>query len=540
MKKLLIVFVSFIAILVTSCKKDSLDLVNPNQPGLVSMQVEEGFVKAAYGVYNSLRAVNAGGNWYYYTWFTQWLHNIMGDVTVSQVGNFGIRWANQPARIIRPGGAVLLPPVGGTQIEELDKLNARAVGSDNIQFHEWVWAYALIGHCNLLLSIVDKVEFRGDATTITTKRNTYKAWLYFWKGHAYSRLGSIYKVGIIANEYGQLSNVYVPNTQLVAEATRNFDLAKAILAAIPNDNATYAQVFDQLIPSHFKVGRGGVLTPQMFVRTINTFMARNILVNKPVGELTATDLNAIEALANLGVNATDRVFTIRSASTNCLVYETTWSQRRLNLAWERVSERFVQDIRPGDLRYTRNIRVLGTAIVNPQGRHFHYGTRFFLNDIATGGNWMSATAGLAEGYINSTFEENQLMLAEVKIRRGQIDAGLAHIDAVRSFQNAGLPPLVGAGLNQAAALEELRSERRVALFLRGLSFYDLRRAGVLKPIAQGGGRTNANVVFEGGVVEACTIEYLFKEWWDVPANESDFNPVTTGAKSLNPNIINPL
>jgi hypothetical protein len=540
MKKILIVFISFLAILVTSCKKDSLDLINPNEPGVESMKTEEGFVKAAYGVYNSLRAVSAGNNWYYYTWFTQWLHNIMGDVTVSSVGNFGIRWANQTARIIRPSGAVVLPPVGGRQPAELDALNARSFGSDNVQAHEWIWAYSLIGHCNLLLSIMDDVPFRGDAATVTTKKDTYKAWLLYWKGHAYSRLGSIYKQGVITNEYGSVSTTYVPSTALITEANRNFNEAKTILTAIPDGNATYSDVFGKLIPPHFKAGKGGVLTPQMFVRTINTFLARNILVNKSISALTPGDLDAIEALANTGVNATDKVFTIRSASTNCLVYESTWSQRRLNLAWERVSERFVQDIRAGDLRRTRNIMTLADPIVSPNGRGYQYGTRYQLRDVTAGGDWMSATAGSAEGYMAGTYEENQLMLAEVKIRKNQVEQGLAHIDAVRTYQNAGLAPLVGTGLNQAAALEELRSERRVALFLRGLSFYDYRRAGVLKPIAQGGGRTNANVVFEAGVVDACTIEYDYKEWWDVPANETDFNPITTGAKSLNPNLINPL
>ena len=137
-----------------------------------------------------------------------------------------------------------------------------------------------------------------------------------------------------------------------------------------------------------------------------------------------------------------------------------------------------------------------------------------------------------------TYEENQLMLAEIKIRRGDVEQGLAHIDAVRTYQNSGLPALVGTGKTQAQALEELRSERRVGLFLKNTAFYDARRWGVLKPLSQGGGRTNAVVVFTGGTPYNCTIEYNYKEWWDVPANERDFNPgVLRSAK--NPGYIQP-
>ena len=83
------------------------------------------------------------------------------------------------------------------------------------------------------------------------------------------------------------------------------------------------------------------------------------------------------------------------------------------------------------------------------------------------------------------------MLAEVKIRQGNTDAGLAHIDAVRNYQNAQLAAVAGTGLSQAQALEELRRERRIGLFLKGTPFYDARRWGLLKPLAQGGGRHNA-------------------------------------------------
>jgi len=152
-----------------------------------------------------------------------------------------------------------------------------------------------------------------------------------------------------------------------------------------------------------------------------------------------------------------------------------------------------------------------------------YGTRYGAVD---GGDYASWEPGFCEIPMACSYEETQLMLAEVKIRKNQIEAGLAHIDAVRDYQNAQLDAVANTNLNKDEALEELRKERRIGLFLKGTSFYDARRWGVLKPLSQGGGRQNANVVVaSNGTVEPCTINYNYLEWWDVPANETDFNPI---------------
>ncbi|MBE0674795.1 MAG: RagB/SusD family nutrient uptake outer membrane protein [Bacteroidales bacterium] len=538
MKKLL--FILSIGILAVACQKESLELVNPNEPTLETFKTEVGFEKASRGIYRCMRStLTPTGDWYYFIWFTQWAHNVMGDATVSSVGNFGIRWANQTSQIIRSDATVYTPPTGGSQPQELNIRNSRDFGSDNVQSFEWMPMYSLIGYCNLLLSIVDEVDFSGDEAVVTLKKNSYKAWLYWWKGFAYSRIGSIHSQALIADTYGEVPTEYVDRHAIIDEANRNFILAKDILGSISDDNANYSTIIGALIPSHFQVGKGGIITPSMMTRNINTYMARNILVNKYAADLTTTDLNAIEALANTGMNSTDKTFTVRSFENDddCFVFQTTWSAYRLNLVWERVSERLIQDFRPGDNRYTRNVYTLATPVVNPSGRGYQYSTRFALTSIDNGGDFMSLTAGLAEIPMACSYEENQLMLAEVKIRRGEVEAGLAHIDNVRNYQNAALAPLVGTGLNQAQALEELRSERRIGLFLKNVAFYDARRWGILKPLSQGGGRTNANVVFTGGVVDNCTIEYNYKEWWDVPANESDFNPVTPAAAKKPGNLM---
>ncbi|WP_238200691.1 RagB/SusD family nutrient uptake outer membrane protein [Capnocytophaga canimorsus] len=520
MKKIIILvtLVSFFA----SCSKESLELYNPNEPGTESLATEEGIQKAAYGVYNPMRDSDD----YYYYWFVLTNHNIMGDVTTVSAGNFGWRYVNQVASITRPNGVVVTPPVGGTQVKMLEQFNSRDQGNNNPSAHEWVPMYGVIGHTNLMLSVLDDVQFTGTASEIATKKNTYKAWFLWWKAFAYSRIGSIYSKGLITDQYNKLVGNYVSNAEVLAEAKKVFTEAKNILSTINESDDTYKEIMNSLIPSHLKSGNGGFISPGMFVRNINSYLARNILVNKYASELTQAELTEVEMLTNEGIKATDKIFTVRSNADDdlCLVYTTAWSPYRLLAGWENISERLVQDFKNGDNRFERNIALRGSAIYNPRGRGLSYGTRYQAVD---GGDYASSTAGSVEIPIACSYEENQLMLAEVKIRNNNVNDGLTHIDAVRNYQNAQLPNVSGMGLTKEQALEELRKERRVGLFQKGVAFYDARRWGILKPVAQGGGRQNANVVVDGnGTVEPCTIDYTYKEWFDVPAQETDFNPVS--------------
>ena len=62
---------------------------------------------------------------------------------------------------------------------------------------EWAYMYQLNNACNGILAAVDGItNYTGDAAT---KKNTLKAWAYWWKGWAYSRIGSLYYAGIINN-----------------------------------------------------------------------------------------------------------------------------------------------------------------------------------------------------------------------------------------------------------------------------------------------------------------------------------------------------
>ena len=138
-----------------------------------------------------------------------------------------------------------------------------------------------------------------------------------------------------------------------------------------------------------------------------------------------------------------------------------------------------------------------------------------------------------------TYEENALMLAEAYIQTGNTDQGLDYVDQVRGYQNAGLAAVSGTGLNLDQEKEELRRERRVGLYTRGLAFFDARRGGVTAAAADGGGRANAIVYVPGQFLNSaqdqalpCFIEYDYMDYWDVPQNELDFNSPATGSPSV--------
>ena len=85
-------------------------------------------------------------------------------------------------------------------------------------------------------------------------------------------------------------------------------------------------------------------------------------------------------------------------------------------------------------------------------------------------------------------------------------------------------------------IEELRKERRIGLFLRGLAFFDARRWGVTEPVSAGGGRDNAIVLVpadKNGTSSPlplpCQMDYRYLDYWDVPLNELDFNAPAIGS-----------
>jgi hypothetical protein len=399
--------------------------------------------------------------------------------------------------------------------------------------------YSLNNSNNLVLELVEKVPFLGDAET---KKNTIKAWAYWWKGFAYSRIGSTYYAGLINNTANKTNGAYVPKEQIIAEANSNFDKAAEILSTLAFNDA-YQATLGKLIPSFNQTGKGGVLSPAMWIRNINTMKARNILVNTPTSTMTSAQWNEILTLTNNGITSSDLVFTGRSNENGDFISATSGAIAPKSTGnpgsgiTYKISERLIQEFKTGDKRLANNFKQLTSPWRGESSRGNAFNTRW---ELLNGGNGLSGVvvmssreAGQYELYLASTYEENQLMKAEAKIYTSDIDGGLAIIDQLRTAQGAGLAAVSSTGLSLAQAKEELRRERRIVMAFRGLSFYDARRWGVTKDVSAGGGRTGAIVVNNSGVVSTnATINYNYLDYWDVPDNELTYNPAASGSTAV--------
>lgn len=540
MKKIKLLSMLVLLASVLSCK-DQLDVKNPNQPTTGSANSESGLINLAQGaIYvNGFLTVKYGG--FYGGFFGDPFsyHEIMGDVVGVEAANQRLNEIGVANYVILDNGTRVKNPNSPTlQLDMLRQVNINANASDNPLYYEWAYMYSLNSGANNVLALVDKTPFTGDAES---KKNALKAWAYWWKGYAYGRIGSLYYAGIINDLAVGTNNNFVSKEAIIAESNANYDKAAAALSAV-SSVADYSAVIGKIIPTFFQVGKGGILTPDMWKRNINSMKARNMLVNTTVKNMTAGQWASIIALAKDGVAATDYVFTARSNETSDFISATGSTPSALATGTTKttsfkVSERLVQDFKPGDKRLENNFAIETNPWIGNNDRGNIFNTRYGLID---GGKGLAGVVVLGnkavgeyEFYMATTYEENQLTLAEALINTGDVEGGLKIIDAIRKLQGAGLAAVAGKGLSLAAAREELRSERRVVLPFRGLAFYDARRWGVIDDVAVGGGRTGAVVVDKAGVVSKnATINYNFLDYWDVPANELAYNKAGDGSVAV--------
>jgi starch-binding outer membrane protein, SusD/RagB family len=540
MKKIqIILFATILFSSIVSCKKQ-LEVKNPNQPTPESATSEAGIIALSQGgIYrNGFRDLKYSDGVYGFFWSGAiGFHEMMGDAIQVEAANAFINQIGCPDKVTLDNGTVVLNPNSPKTQKALirDVVNFNSNQGQNTLYYEWAYMYSMINACNSILDIVEKTTFPSEPAT---KKATIQAWANWWKGFAYARIGSIYYAGVINNTAGATNSNYVAKEAIIAESNRVLDLATTALNAATN-TAAYNEVLGKLIPSFCQVGKGGILTTDMWKRNINTLKARNILVNTPTATMTAAQWASIITLTNNGVLATDKIFTGRSNTAGDFLAPTSGtvaSKVQNALAGGntyKLSERLVQDFKAGDRRFTNNIAQTVTWIGNgDRGQVFN--TRYRLINKGTGlvgvKVYTNTDAGGEETFLASSYEENELMKAEALINTNSLDAGLALIDAVRNSQGAGLAAVTGTGLTLAQAKEELRRERRVALPFIGLSFSDARRWGVIKAVANGGGRTGAVVITGTGAVNInATIEYNFLDYWDVPDNELVYNPPATGS-----------
>ncbi|MDJ1502259.1 RagB/SusD family nutrient uptake outer membrane protein [Xanthocytophaga agilis] len=539
--------------------KDQLDVGNPNEPTVEqNVTTQSGLVSLAQGgVY--INGFYNGDGWLGNSYFSlPWGYNeLLADNLGADASNNQITTVGVPDYMIFDDGTKVTNP--SPSIGILRTYNSRpATGAgNNPTYYQWLNMYALNNSCNVVLSQLDNITFTGDATT---KANTFKAWCYWWKGYAYASIGSMYYSGLIIEDVSGTNSVsnsnYVLHDVIIEKSNEYFKLAATTLDGI-STISDYNEVLGQLIPEFCQVGNGGVLSPEMWKRSINTMLARNILVNKlspfvngnpnatitksSTTTMTASDWNEVLTYATNGIKEGDYVFTGRSASANGFFTASGGTAASLTAGVNttstfKISERFIQNFKPGDKRFTNNF-VQTTTYKN----NYSFTTRHSLVDGGNGeaGVYMygSKTVGEYEVFIGGSYEENALMLAEANIRLGNINEGLEYIDDVRDYMGAGVAPVAGTGLSLTGALTELVKERRVALIFRGLSFFDNRRWGWIYDISNGGGSYGNTVATAGGAIFTnTTINYNFLDYWDVPADESVLNPSTSEVPTKNPNF----
>ncbi|MGB5941409.1 MAG: RagB/SusD family nutrient uptake outer membrane protein [Leeuwenhoekiella sp.] len=504
-----------------SCSDAELDVANPNSPTFDAVETESGLNQLASGVYA------ASGNFYH--WITFAYHEAMGDAIYIPWGNWSFRWVNQPTSITLDDGTVITPPQEGAQGESLELRNTRTQGTDNAFANPWRTMYATNNSSNLILRLVETTEFSGDAET---KKSVYRAWGYFWKGYVYSRIGSLYTAGLIIDEANTTNNNYVSNEDILTEAAKNFELAKDELNSISGSITaiTSSIIPSNLVPSSFRgQSAGTTLTKEGWIRNINTMLARNILVNTKVSNMTSAQWDEILELTNQGLQPSDYVFVMKQDGNNYEITTTVNARVSTDYGWHFLSERLVQDFKEGDDRYVDNVQELSSPQVNRSGRGIHYGTRWgFITDA----DYAVIENDKANIYYAGTYEENQLMRAEALMYTGQVDQGLSIVDAVREYQEADLEAVSGTDITLDGALEELRVERRIGLLLRGVSFYDARRWDVTKEpqtglvVLDGSGNLNTDATFN----------YNYLDYWSVPDQELVFNePSENSVTVISPN-----
>jgi len=535
-----------IALSLTACKKD-LDISNTNAPTPESAQNESGVISFAQGgIYrNGFFDLKYSDGVYGRYWpGAMGFQELMGDIIGAEAANAFMNQIGCPNSVTLDNGTVVLNPSNPkTQYELVRYANQNAQGGSNTTFYQWAYSYNMITSANTILDLASKVQFSG--ANAATKKATLQAWAYWWKGFAYGQIGSMYYAGIIQNETtaaAKTNGNYVTKEAIINESNANYDKSINALAGV-TDATTYNSIMAKVLPNYVQIGKGGVLSTAEWTRTINTMKARNILVNTLKDEMTATQWSTILALTSNGVKSTDKIFTGRSDANGdflgtgiSVADKASQNAATGSTNTYKVSERWIQEFRTGDKRFDNNVLKLASVGLFNTDRGNAFNTRYTLknggNGLAGVITYSNQAAGANEITLAATFEENELMKAEALIMTGKIDDGVKSIDAVRAYQGAGLTALA-TGLTKDAAYEELRSERRIALAFKGLSFYDARRWDVINPAK---GRTNAVVVsFTGAVNTKAKIVYGYLDYWDVPDNELAYNPAAPGsAPTKNP------
>jgi len=568
MSKNKLLFLSLMLLIGSASCKKQLDVGNPNSPTLVSDVTNEAslaaFAQGAVYVdgFQQSNAYNWLGNGYFSLNYSY--SELLGDMVGSTDANEIVNTINIPYYVILDNSTKYTSNGGANNEAQATQLrvgNTRAstAAGYNPLYYQWCDMYLLNGSCNTILAEIPTVKsLSADAVS------TIQAWAYFWKGYAYSVIGSQYTAGLISDVAGATNGNYLIKDSIIAASNANFSKASSILGGISSGSADYTRVIGELIPTTYQgTPHGGIPTPTVWIHNINTMLARNILVNKlspfvngslsatiskaSIPVMTQSDWQNVLSLATSGIQTGDAVFTATSDPVNSL-YPTKDGNITLMAAGPNSDLVF----QPG-LRLTQNFnagdqRLALDFTAGPADTFYndYFSTVYSLINTSNGSstvyNYSDQDIGAYELFFAGSWEENTLMMAEANIMLGNTDAGLTLVDAERNYQGAGVAATAGTGLTQAQAYNQLVRERRVALFGRGLSFWDSRRWGWIYDITQGGGSYGNKLLYlpstGASVMNVnATFDYNFMDYWDIPADEVILNPPSKGTASVvtNPN-----
>ena len=534
-----------ISICFTACKKQ-LDITNTNKPTPESAASEAGVISLAQGgvYYTGFYDLKYSDGVFGRFWAgATGFHEMMGDIIGVEAANSYINQIGCPNKVTLDNSSTILNPSAiNTQYALLRSVNSNSQSGGNPTYYEWAYMYNMIVSANTVLDLSSKAKYIGGGAA--TKKATVDAWAYWWRGYAYARIGSIYYAGLKqeATYTDQSTNGnYLTKEAIIAESNANFDKCATALN-LATSATDYSGTLAQLIPAYLQTGRGGVFSIAEWKRNINTMKARNILVNNLVSAITPAQWASILTLTNAGIQSGDYIFTGRTDANGDFLGTTIADKVQSTASATstyKLSERWVQDFKPGDQRRANNVRNLNTGVgIFNQDRGNSFNTRYTLRKYGLGLAgvvvYANPDAGGNEITLCGTFEENELMKAEATMYAANfspasITAGMAMIDNVRNYQGAGLGVTVAA--NAAAAKEELRRERRIGLAFKGLSFYDARRWDIIDPAKS---RTGCVLLSgtAGTLNTNATINYGFLDYWDVPDNELVYNPPAAGSAAV--------
>src|SRR5678810_520630 len=240
--------------------------------------------------------------------------------------------------------------------------SASTANGNNALYYEWTNMYAMINGCNLTLEQVAKIDMSPD------KANTFKAWAYWWKGYAYAQIGTLYYAGLIMDQANTIVNKFQKQSDIIAESNKQLNLALTTLSGISNQT-DYNVIISQLIPQQNQAGLGKPLSVDQWKRTVNTMLARNILLNHlapfvngnpgatitkaTIPAMTAADWASVITFCNNGIKQGDFVFTGRTSAANSFFSPSGGSVAGIltqsnQTTTYKLGERLVQQFKTGD------------------------------------------------------------------------------------------------------------------------------------------------------------------------------------------------